>query len=171
MVSALSEETLNRVTVFYQRDDISRQAPGRKDVTSVRMGDGTKTKLQTQHLTSSIKETDAMFQDEYPNTKVGKSKFAELSPQHVLLSNKLPHNMCLCKSHVNLIAAIDALHKAIPDFPVHYQRPFSVTQPLRTAGSGHVTYVAEVRGLPSMHMNTCHLIRCTGHTNTVACEI
>ena len=135
------------------------------------MDDGTKTKLQTRHLTSSIKETDGMVQDEYPNTKVGKSKFAEMRPQHVLLSNKLPHNMCLCKSHVNLIAAIDALHKAIPDFPIHYQRPFSVTRPLRTAGSGHVT-CGRGQGSPqSMHMNTCHLIRCTGHTNTVACEI
>ena len=65
MSSDPSDETLNRVTEFYQRDDISRQAPGRKDVTSVRMADGTKTKLQTRHLTSSIKETDGMVQDEY----------------------------------------------------------------------------------------------------------
>ena len=104
----LSEQTLNRVTEFYQRDDISRQAPRRKDATSVQMADGTKTKLQTRDLTSSIKETHAMFQDEYPDAKVGESKFAELRPQHVLLSNKLPHNVCLCKSHENLIAAIDA---------------------------------------------------------------
>ena len=107
MSSDPSDETLNRVTEFYQRDDISRQAPGRKDATSVRMDDGTKTKLQTRHLTSSIKVTDGMVQDEYPNTKVGKSKFAEMRSQRVVLSNKLP----------------------------------SVTRPLRTAGSAHVTYV------------------------------
>ena len=141
--SALSKETHNRVIEFYQCEDISRQAPGRKDITSVRMADGMKTKLQTRHLTSSIKETHTIFQDEYPDAKVGKSKFAILRP-HVLLSNKLPHNVCLSKSHENLIAATDALHKAIPNFTIHYQRPFSVTLPLRIAGSEHVTYVAEV---------------------------
>ena len=60
-----------------------------------------------------------MFQDEYPDTKMGKDKFAELRSQHILLSNMFPHNVCLCKSHDNLIAAIDALHKAIPDFPIY----------------------------------------------------
>ena len=123
--SALNEEVVNKVVNYYQRDDVSRQAPGRKDATNVRMADGTKTKVQTRHLTSSVLETYAMFCEEEPNCKLGKSKFAELRSKHVQLSSKLPHNVCLCKYHENLIAAIESLHKAIPEFP-----PYSQSLPL-----------------------------------------
>ena len=123
--SALNEEVVNKVVNYYQRDDVSRQAPGRKDATNVRMADGTKTKVQTRHLTSSVLETYAMFCEEEPNCKLGKSKFAELRPKHVQLSSKLPHNVCLCKYHENFIAAIESLHKAIPEFP-----PYSQSLPL-----------------------------------------
>ena len=119
--SALSVEVTTKIVEYYQRDDVSRQAPGRKDATTVRKDDGTKTKIQTRHLTSSVMEIYAMFSDDEPNVKVGKSKFAELRPKHVQLSNKLPHNVCLCKYHENFIAAINNLHGAIPGFPPYSQ--------------------------------------------------
>ena len=91
----LNQETVDLVHNFYERDDISRQAPGRRDVITVREGKGKKKKIQARHLTSSILETHALFCKEYPDVKVGKSKFAELRPKHVQLSSKLPHNVCL----------------------------------------------------------------------------
>ena len=105
---ALSDETVELVKEFYQRDDISRQAPGRKDVINVQDKNGQKVLCQTRHLTSSLMETYALFCKDYPN-KIGKSKFAELRPNHVLLSSKLPHNVCLCKYHENFINAVNAL--------------------------------------------------------------
>lgn len=72
----LSHETVEVIQQFYQRDDISRQAPGRKDVVTIRPKEGGKIKKQMRHLTSSIMETFALFCEEYPNIKVGKSKFA-----------------------------------------------------------------------------------------------
>ena len=42
------------VEAFYQRDDISRQAPGRKDIVTVHNKDGSKVKVQSMHLTSSV---------------------------------------------------------------------------------------------------------------------
>lgn len=113
--TSLTPETVKAVTEFYLRDDISRQAPGRKDVITVREAFG-KNKMQIRHLMFSIKEAHGIFSTE--NGKIiGKSKFAELQPEHVLLSNKLPHNVCLCKYHENFINAINVLHKIVPHFP------------------------------------------------------
>lgn len=109
-------ETKDLVIDFYEREDISRQAPGRKDVITVREN-GIKYKMQTRHLQCSIKEVFAMFKADHSDVKIGKTKFAELRPKHVLLSNKLPHNVCLCKCHENFIMALDALHKQVPEIP------------------------------------------------------
>lgn len=110
-------ETVTLVKQFYIQDDVSRQAPGRKDVTTIRNDDGSKDKLQTRHLQHSIKELYALFKKQYPHIKIGKSKFAEFRPKHVLLSSKLPHNVCMCKYHENFIMALEALHDAIPHIP------------------------------------------------------
>ena len=119
--TALGTETVNIVRDFYQRDDISRQAPGRKDVVTILNENGEKQQVQVRHLTSSVMETYRLFQKDFPNINIGKSKFAELRPKHVFLSSKLPHNVCLCKYHENVINAINALHKANPDIPAYSQ--------------------------------------------------
>ena len=114
-MSALSPTIVKTVNEFYLRDDISRQAPGRKDVVSVKSTEG-KVKFQIRHLMFPLREAHAMFCNENGSV-VGKSKFAELRPKHVMLSNKLPHNVCLCKYHENFISAINAFHKSVPKFP------------------------------------------------------
>ena len=105
------------VEAFYQRDDISRQAPGRKDIVTVRNKDGSKVKVQPRHLTSSVLEVFALFKEENPNLKIGKSKFTDLWPCNVSLNNKLPHNVCLCKYHENFILTVNALHERCPELP------------------------------------------------------
>lgn len=115
-LSALISETIDIVKAFYERDDVSRQAPGLKDVTTVKEN-GVKKKIQTLHLYSSIRETHALFQSEFEVLKIGKSKFSELRPEFVKVSSKLPHNVCLCRYHENFILAIKALHDVDSDFP------------------------------------------------------
>ena len=115
--TALPTATAQQVHQFYERDDISRQAPGRKDVITVCQEDGSKAKMQTKHLQYSVKEVHRMFSSDYPDVKIGKSSFAKLRPKHVLLSSKLPHNVCLCKYHENFITAVDDLHKYVPNVP------------------------------------------------------
>lgn len=65
---------------------------------------------------SSLMETYSLFNEAHPDIQIGKSKFTELRPPHVLLSSKLHHNVCLCKYHENMINAVDVLHSASPDF-------------------------------------------------------
>jgi hypothetical protein len=64
-------------------------------------------------------EVYSLFKKEFPEARIKKSKFAALRPSHVLLSNKLPHNVCLCKYHENFIYAVNALHSAYSIFPAY----------------------------------------------------
>jgi len=113
----LSLETTSAVKTFYERDDISMQTPGIKNVMTIRFDSGMKQKMQTRYLTSSVMEVYSLFKKENPSVKVGKSKFAELRPKHVLLNSKVPQNICLCKYHENFISAVDILHKNCPAVP------------------------------------------------------
>ena len=116
---AVSDEIKNLVKQFYEREDISRLAPGRKDVVIIRNSQGEKSKVQARHLTTTIKEVHATFKEENLAIKIGRSKFVELRPNHVLLSSKLPRNVCLCKYHENFILATNELNKAFSEFPVY----------------------------------------------------
>ena len=84
----------------------------------------TKQRVQARHLTSSVMEVFIMFTEEYRDVKIRKNKFASLRPLHVQLSNKQPHNVCLCKYHENFILAINALHAHCPNIPnYNYELP------------------------------------------------
>ena len=78
---------------FYCRGDISKIAPGRIDVVTVRDEAGKK-KLQKRHLVMRIKECYATFKESNPDVKIGVSKFAEIRPTNVLLSSETPSNIC-----------------------------------------------------------------------------
>ncbi len=103
--------TYDHVREYYERDDISRQASGMRDVVTVREG-GVKKKIQKRHLTMSILEAYRYFKKEHPI--IGKSKFAELRPSHVLRSSDTPRNVCLCRYHENVKLALDCLQHVIP---------------------------------------------------------
>ncbi|RXN14647.1 Sentrin-specific protease 2 [Labeo rohita] len=105
--------TYDHVREFYERDDISRQAPGMRDVVTVREG-GVKKKIQKRHLTMSVLEAYRYFKNEHPESAIGKSKFAELRPSHVLRSSDTPRNVCLCRYHENIKLALDCLQHIIP---------------------------------------------------------
>ncbi len=59
--------TYDHVREFYERDDISRQAPGMRDVVTVREG-GVKKKIQKRHLTMSILEAYRYFKKKHPES-------------------------------------------------------------------------------------------------------
>ncbi|XP_063381046.1 uncharacterized protein LOC134667550 [Cydia fagiglandana] len=128
----LDGKIINDIHTFYQREDISRQAPGLKDYITVGNERGEKEKIQIRHLYSSVSETYGLFVEEFGNI-VGRSKFAELRPKHVYLSNKLPHNVCLCKYHENFSLAVNSLHHVIgsPYYDHNFLNGFICTVPTR----------------------------------------
>ena len=113
---SIQVETIAAVKSFYTSDDISRMAPGKRDVITVRNEDG-KQKLQKRHLYMTIKEAYAIFKTENPDIKLGLSKFADLRPPNVLLSSQTPANVCTCVYHQNMFLALDAIHCHIPSIP------------------------------------------------------
>ena len=63
-LAALPEETKSSAINFFIRDDISHQAPGKRDAIVVRSNEQKKT-MQRQ-LTMNISEVDELFKMEYP---------------------------------------------------------------------------------------------------------
>ena len=106
----LSEDVKMKVREFYERDDISRQSPGMRDTIVVKEEDQKKTYMK-RHLLLTIAETYKIFKSENMEVKIGKSKFAELRPRHVLLQRETPANVCVCVHHANLQFLLDAIPK------------------------------------------------------------
>ena len=116
--TSLPEHLKAAVTEFYVRDDISRQAPGKRDSIVVHENNVKKT-MQKRHLSMNISEVYWMFKQENPDKKIRKSKFASLQPGHVLLSSQMPRNVCVCRQHQNMALILEALHKFDETFPLY----------------------------------------------------
>ena len=109
----LSDVTKQLVHAFYITDDISWQAPGRKDRVIIRETDdeGGKVKRteQVRYLLMSLKEAFYKFTEVNPNIKIGLSKFCELRPRRVNLFDNILHNVCVCSYHENVCLLLVAL--------------------------------------------------------------
>ena len=106
--SGLSSDVLTDVRNFYEQDDISSQAPGKKDFVILREN-GEKKKIQKRFLTMTLGESYEQFKLAFPDKKLGKSKFADLRPKHVCLRSDTPANICLCIYHENVRLILESL--------------------------------------------------------------
>lgn len=97
----ISDETRKLVIDFYSSDEISYQTPGRTDCMVVREN-GKKVTKQKKYLLCTVMETYQAFKHLHPDAKIGKSKFSELRPSHILCIGERPHNVCVCALHENV---------------------------------------------------------------------
>ena len=83
----IDESTEKIVMEYYINDDFncSRQSPNKSDIITVKINDK-KEKKVTRFLTRSLKATYKAFENDYPELRIGKSKFYSLRPKYVLLS-------------------------------------------------------------------------------------
>lgn len=107
----IPENTIESVKKFYLNDEISRSSPNASDVITVTVN-GQKIKIGVKHLLYSIKETHGMFMKEFPEMRIGLTKFSTLKPINVRSFSKMPHNVCVCQIHENLRCALKSLQKA-----------------------------------------------------------
>ena len=111
----LNEETVKTVKDYYAKDEISWQAPGRKDRIIIRellsTGEKIKKTEQVRYLLMSLKEIYNLFQTENENVSIGFSKFCDLRPQNVKLFDQIPHNVCVCMYHENVRLMLIELEK------------------------------------------------------------
>ena len=96
---SISDKTKQLVIGFYNSNDVSWQAPGRKDRIIVRESDtnGKKTKRteQVRYLLMSLKEAYSKFAEKLTDSQIGLSKFCEFHPTHVKLFEHIPHHVCV----------------------------------------------------------------------------
>ncbi|XP_057332044.1 uncharacterized protein LOC130671921 [Microplitis mediator] len=100
---ALSEGSQLKIQNFYNSDDVSVNMPGKKDYVSIKNEDGSRSQVQKRLILSNLKELYQCYRDEYPEEKVGFSKFASFRPKHcVLAGTSGTHTICVCISHQNI---------------------------------------------------------------------
>lgn len=86
---------------YYQREEHTWTSPNKKDVT--------KLGVHKQYLIMTILELYNAFKLDFPDIKVGKSKFAQFRPNHVKSKQSIPHNQCLCIYHQNVNLILEKL--------------------------------------------------------------
>ena len=76
--------------------------PGKKDFVSVKQG-GKRLHVQKRLVLSNLKEVYCKFKRQFPDYKIGFSKFAELRPKHCILAGASgTHSVCVCTIHQNV---------------------------------------------------------------------
>jgi hypothetical protein len=106
----LSENTVKLVLDFYNRDDVSRVYPGKRDVVTIKIN-GEKTIFQKRLILANLKEIYKLFKDEHPSAKVGLSKFMDLRPKYCLLAGDPgTHSVCVCTTHQNMKLMLEGCH-------------------------------------------------------------
>ncbi|GBL67857.1 hypothetical protein AVEN_124150-1 [Araneus ventricosus] len=99
----LSPDIIELVKKFYQLDEQSRILPGMKDVVSI----GKKVYERKRLILCTLGELYSSFKLEYPNLKIGLSKFCSLRPKWCVLAGASgTHLVCVCTIHQNVILLI-----------------------------------------------------------------
>lgn len=101
---------------FYLRDDISIQAPGRKDTLIVN-GEI----VSKRFMLLTVSESYELYKMERNIDYVSKSTFYELRPKYVQLSCKIPHNMCVCQYHANFGFILTSCAEVITSFSSNFE--------------------------------------------------
>ena len=103
LYQSLPSEAKTKVHEFYCRDDISYQAPGKIDTITTK-DNGVKVKLQRRYLLFSLRELYQIFIQENPDIKRSLFSFQDLRPSIFFYKPCIPHNVCVCIYHDNVIS-------------------------------------------------------------------
>lgn len=112
---SISEDEIAAVVEFYERDDISRMCPGKKDYVSVKV-DGAKIKKQKRLLIVNLSEAHHLFVQD-SGMQIGLTKFCALRPKHVLPMTIRDQEVCMCKYHENINMLATGIHRVVDEIP------------------------------------------------------
>ena len=111
----LSDVKVKLVTDYYCKNEVSWQAPGRKDCVIIHeltsSGEKVKKTIQSRYLLISLKEACYLFKSEHENVPVGLFKFCDVRSQNVKLLDQIPYNVCVCMYHENVHLILQELSK------------------------------------------------------------
>lgn len=113
--SSIQEGKKDRIADFFSRDNISRQAPGKRYTKTVKKR-GQREVFQNIHLMMTMKRA-LSYKQEFPQSYVHISTFYNLLPEHILLSSNMPHNVYIYRYLANFNYLVEAVHKNFSIFP------------------------------------------------------
>ena len=91
---------------FFERDDVSRTCPGKRDYVK-----DNGMKVQKRYLKDYLINLHKKFLDENPSVKVSYSAFCKMKPRHIILVKYTNRNICLCVYHQNFSLKLQSLKK------------------------------------------------------------
>ena len=110
------------VQEFHCTEAISRQAPGKRDVKSVKdPTTGKREKNAIRHMLMNIMDAYFEFKKKLPQGKCSKTLFFKHRTQFVLPAGKTPFKVCVCKKHLNFSFLTEALYANCEGFPYDYK--------------------------------------------------
>ena len=104
------KELEQKVISFLERDDNSRNNPGKQDCVTIN-GE----KKQTRVLNDYTYILYEKFKAENPEVIISKSTFYNMRPKYIKFSNSLKPNNCLCQTHENSTLLLKSLKRVHPD--------------------------------------------------------
>ena len=90
---SLTSKTMELVTNLYLSDSISHVLLDKAETIIIQSVGCPKRKETKRHLIVNTSEAYELFRNDHPDIGLGKSKFAELRPKHILLSSDIPNNV------------------------------------------------------------------------------
>ncbi|XP_071481542.1 uncharacterized protein [Diadema antillarum] len=102
---AISAETQSRVHEFLKRPDVATCVPNRKSIG--------RDEQPRYVLQNTVEHTRQEFRKENPEVKVGKSSFAKLRPNNILLHKKAQLEQCLCEICTNIDLKLQTLNREL----------------------------------------------------------
>lgn len=99
----LPPETAVLVKEFYN-DEVSRQMSGKKDYVSMDKDiEGKPIHVQESLILGNLREIYKLIKSNFPDLKIGFSKFAELRPKNCIIAGATgTHSVCVCVLHTRI---------------------------------------------------------------------
>ena len=96
-----------KVIEFMERDDNSRNMPGKADCVKSIAGERSQKRILTDYLSTLYQK----LVSENPGMKLSFTSFCRIRPKHVLLMSFITRDTCLCTKHQNMSLTLKAVKK------------------------------------------------------------
>jgi hypothetical protein len=123
---SLPQSTVDTIIEFYQDDTFTRLSSGTKETVTVRL-ENCKIKKQKRYILMTLRDLYLEFKKNFPNIKVGFSKFVSLKPKWCFtITSHNAHNICVCHIHQIIKLMCDKLCRLVK-LPSGEEAPSDVT--------------------------------------------
>lgn len=152
---------------FLERDDNSRNLPGKAD----KIKTGVHASTQTRVLTDYLSNLHAKFISENPTVKLSLASFQRIRPKHIRITAFITRDSCLCTKHQNMALTLKALRLEgvlVPINPEKYLENASMENISKEISKPEVSFeewkrvAVEEKGKKKMVMKIVKVVKAKG---------